>query len=118
MLSELVPEDVSQPMAHKVAKPILALLGGFSAAVVYRILVHLRNTIVVLVPGGANDEIDGRGPSRQAGPADSASADRLAVVSHLISLQQRVGPEMSAAQLQEEIERVVTALIAQRADAK
>jgi hypothetical protein len=118
MLAELVPEDLSKPMAHKVAKPILALLGGFSASVVYRVLVHLRNTIVTLVPGGANDEVEGRGPSRQAGPADSASADRLAFVSHLISLQQRVGPEMSAAQLQEEIERVVTALIAQRGNTK
>lgn len=117
-IAELVPEDLGKPTAHKVAKPILALLGGFSASVIYRVLVHLRNTILALVPGGANDEVEGRGPSRQAGPAVSASADRLAVVSHLISLQQRVGPEMSAAQLKEEIERVVTTITTQRADAK
>jgi hypothetical protein len=70
MLAELVPEDISQPMAHKVAKPILALLGGFSASVVYRVLVHLRNTIMSLVPGGANDELDGRGGAPP--PAGSA----------------------------------------------
>jgi hypothetical protein len=97
MLAELVPEDLSKPMAHKVAEPILALLGGFSASVVYRVLVHLRNTMMSLVPGGANDELDGRGGSTgQVESTESASADRLAVVSHLISLQQRVGPEMSA----------------------
>ena len=118
MLAGLVPEDLSKPMAHKVAKPILALLGGFSASVVYRVLVHLRNTIVALVPGGANDEVDGGGPSRQAGSTDAASADRLAVASHLIGLQQRVGPEMSAAQLQEEIARVVTSILAPRGDTK
>jgi hypothetical protein len=119
MLAELVPEDLGKPMAHKVAKPILALLGGFSASIVYRVLVYLCNTIVALVPGGANDESEGRGgPTRQTGSAESASADRLAVVSHLISLQQRVGPEMSAAQLKEEIGRVVTTITMQRADAK
>jgi hypothetical protein len=72
-----------------------------------------------LVPGGANDELDGRGgPTGQVGSTESASADRLAVVSHLISLQQRVGPEMRARQLKEEIDQVVTALTTQRADAK
>src|SRR5262245_23766312 len=38
LLAELVPTDTSHSVYHGVAKPTLALLGGFSASVVYRLL--------------------------------------------------------------------------------
>jgi hypothetical protein len=107
LLAELVPADTSNPFYHGVAKPTLALLGGFSASVVYRLLVHLRNTIASFIPSGSNEAFDPQGqPAGQERP-DLSGADRLKIVAGLIALQQRLGSGAPPAHLQADIDQLL-----------
>jgi hypothetical protein len=71
-------------------KPLLALLGGFSAAMLYRVLERLVTTVESLVRG---DSRELRAAEREAVTARAtadASRDRLAVAAELRRLQDRV----------------------------
>ena len=75
LLAELVPVDMSQSIYHGVAKPTLALLGGFSASVVYHLLIHLRNTMEAFIQPGASDTLDLQGPPVRDGRPATAAPD-------------------------------------------
>jgi hypothetical protein len=112
LLAELVPADSSKPIYHGVAKPTLALLGGFSASVVYRILIHLRNTVESFILPGSNDELDPQGRTVRGELPDTAARDRLKVLAGLIALQRRLGSGATPEQLQEEIDGLLAELTA------
>ena len=111
MLAALVPTDASKHIHHGVAKPTLALLGGFSASVVYRVLVYLRNTIESLIPSEAGEELDPRQRVSKATRPEPPPQDRLEVAASLISLQQRLATNMTPEQLKQEIDRILAELI-------
>jgi hypothetical protein len=114
LLAELVPTDPSHSVYHGVAKPTLALLGGFSASVVYRLLVHLRNTIASFIPSGSNEASDPQGqPAGQERP-DLSGADRLKIVAGLIALQQRLGSGAPPAHLQADIDHLLAEFMSTR----
>jgi hypothetical protein len=114
LLAELVPADPSNPVYHGVAKPTLALLGGFSASVVYRLLVHLGNTIASFIPSGSNEVFDPQGqPTGQERP-DMSGADRLKIVAGLIALQQRLGSGAPPAHLQANIDQLLAEVMPTR----
>ena len=75
LLAELVPVDTSQSIYHGVTKPTLALLGGFSASVVYHLLIHLRNTMEAFIQPGASDTLDLQGPPVRDGRPATAAPD-------------------------------------------
>jgi hypothetical protein len=90
------------------------MLGGFSASIFYRILVHLRNTIASIVPGDMGVDLESPGPSpaqASGAPAVSAATDRLAIAVHLMQLRQQISSEMNATQLTQEIDRLVAVLV-------
>jgi hypothetical protein len=111
MLAELVPTDTSKPIYHGVAKPTLALLGGFSASVVYRVLVHLRHTIESLIPSEAGEELDAPQRASKGTHLKPPPQDRLNLAASLISLQQRLATNMTPEQLNREIDRILAELI-------
>jgi hypothetical protein len=114
LLAELVPADTSTSVYHGVARPTLALLGGFSASVVYHLLIHLRNAIESFIPSGSNEAFDPQGrPAGEARP-DMSAADRLQVVAGLLALQQRLGSGAPPAHLQADIERLLAEVMPTR----
>jgi hypothetical protein len=118
LLAQLVPADSGKSLYHGVAKPTLALLGGFSASVVYRILVHLRNTVESFILPGSNDEFDPQGRTVKAELPDTAARDRLKVLAGLIALQRRLGSGATPEQLKEEIDGLLAELTAADEDGK
>ena len=113
LLAEMVPEDPGKPLYHGVAKPTLALLGGFSASVVYRILVRLRNTLeAFILPGpGANDDFTPQGRTLRGEQPDTWAQDRLKVVTRLIALQKRLESGANPEQLKREMDHLVAELM-------
>jgi hypothetical protein len=114
LLAEMAPEDPGKPLYHGVAKPTLALLGGFSASVVYRILVRLRNTLeAFILPGsGSNDDFTPQGRTLRGEQPDTWAQDRLKVVARLIALQKRLESGANPEQLKREMDHLVAELMA------
>jgi hypothetical protein len=92
-------------------KPLLALLGGFSAAMLYRVLERLVTTVESLVRGDSRELRAAEREAVTARAAAEAGRERLAVAAELRRLQDRVrgdgDPRMS-----EELDRLVESLVA------
>jgi hypothetical protein len=116
MLAELASADTSTHLYTSVAQPTLALLGGFSASVVYRILVHLRNTVASLIPAGVGEEADAQQRVSAAMPPEPSPQHRLTVAAALISLQQKLATNMSPEELKQELDRILADLLAPDVD--
>jgi hypothetical protein len=116
MLADLVSANTNKPLYPVVAQSTLALLGGFSASVVYRVLLHLRNTISSLIPSGAGEEADAQLPGAAAMPPEPSPHHRLTVAASLISLQQKLAANMSPEQLKQELDRILADLLAPDVD--
>jgi hypothetical protein len=70
-------------------KPLLALLGGFSAAMLYRVLERLVTTVESLVRGDSRELRAAERDATLARAAADASRERLAIVAELRRLQDR-----------------------------
>jgi hypothetical protein len=91
-------------------KPLLALLGGFSAAMLYRVLERLVNTVESLVRG---DSRELRAAEREAVTARAvadAGRERLAVVTELRRLQDRARGDGDA-RISEALDQLVEGLL-------
>jgi hypothetical protein len=69
-------------------KPVLALLGGFSHAVVHRILNRLVHAVGTLVSGEAEDVVAAQTQAVKARYAEQATQNRLRLAADLIKLQE------------------------------
>ncbi len=109
ILAMLVPIEEGGHIPE-VAKPTLAMLGGFSVAVVYRILQRLVETVESLVRGDAREQIAARELATEARFAEEAAQGRLRVTANLTHLQQQLASDASREDLKERLERLIEEL--------
>jgi hypothetical protein len=93
------------------SRPLLALLGGFSASVLYRILERLVGAVESLVRADSRELRVANRDAEIARAAQKASLDRLGLVGELrrLEMQARAGDEPQA--LADELGRVVGTLL-------
>ncbi|HEX2064411.1 MAG TPA: hypothetical protein VHE80_08315 [Acidimicrobiales bacterium] len=87
VLAVLVPIDAS---SKSFTRPLLALLGGFSASVVYRILQRLVDTLESLVQGDTRDLAAARENILRAQVEEQRMQERLRMSSSLLELREKV----------------------------
>jgi hypothetical protein len=99
--------------AGAVTRPILALLGGFSASVLYRILERLVSTVETLVRTDPRQLRSAEQKVAAAQSSEQTAVERLALVSDLRQLQDqaRAGGD---GQLADRIEQLVAGLLPTR----
>lgn len=91
ILTELVPLDPAPGTEPaRIGKPLVALLGGFSAILVYRILQRLVTTVEALVRGDAGDILAARNAAADARLAEQRVRSRFETAARLIPLQQQL----------------------------
>jgi hypothetical protein len=93
------------------SRPLLALLGGFSASVLYRILERLVSTVESLV---RTDSGDARGDEKEIAAARAeleADRARLELAARLRELQQEVRESGASGQLRDGIDDLVQQLL-------
>lgn len=98
------------------SRPLLALLGGFSASVLYRILERLVSTVESLV---RTDSGDARGGEREIAAARAeleADRARLELAARLRELQQEVRESGASGQLRDGIDDLVQQLLSPNSD--
>jgi len=110
VLAELVP--LSNASLQNYAKPILlALLGGFSATVVYHILERLLEAAESLVCGEATDIIEAQEQLAKARLNQERVQHRLQLAARLTQLRQQLDAAASSDQLKQEVERMINSLM-------
>jgi hypothetical protein len=90
ILVTLVPIQVSQGMSE-VTRPTLAMLGGFSATAVYRMITRLVETVESLVRGDNKELLASRERAAKARATEEAVQHRMKLASKLVTLQQQLG---------------------------
>lgn len=110
ILALLVPIDNDSAL-QEFSKPTLAMLGGFSVVVVYRLLRRLVDTVDSLVRGETQDVAAAQEQTVRAHYAEQESYNRMKLTAGLIKLQQQVSANSSLEDLQRELNRILETLI-------
>ena len=95
----------------QLGKIVLALLGGFSASVVYRILTRLVEAIESIFRGDENERIAAKEQALQAKLEEQNAQERLEIGSDLMKLGQQIGSDLDEAKTKEEINKIFAKLM-------
>lgn len=94
-------------------KPSLAMLGGFSAAVVYRILNKVINAIDSLVRGDVREEVAAHEQAAKARLAEQEVRHRVGLAGQLNKLRQQLGAGGDPERLKLELDRIQQSLFSE-----
>jgi len=107
ILASLIP--IEQYMEADFGKPLLAMLGGFSANMVYQVLSRLVETVGSLFKGDAASAKEAREGQLKARIAEDDAKNRFQLASDLIKIQDLVQPDSKP----EEIKKMISGLTRQ-----
>lgn len=96
-------------------KPTLAMLGGFSASAVYRILNRLVDTVESLFRPSPKEEIAQRERAAQVRANEENSQSKVALAGRLVRLQQQLSAGASPADLTGELQKILGVLVPETA---
>lgn len=122
ILVALVPFDTSGGAegatngAQALGPPTIALLGGFSASAVYRILTRMVEALESIFSGGAREQTLAAEKAAVTRAAEETSQARMAVAGQLVEIQQRLAAGMSAEEASARLRQVVAGLMPGGAD--
>lgn len=97
--------------AEALARPTLAMLGGFSASAVYRILNRLISTVESVFRADPREEAALREQAAGARAAEDAAAARLGVASRLVELRQQIAAGAAPEEVSRLLAEMVTAMV-------
>lgn len=114
MLAELIPIEPPDPNSaggsHGFARPVLAMLGGFSSSLVYRILSRLVDTVESLVRGDTRDIVASREAMSRAAMMGQMQQSRMAIAGSLAGMMKRIGPDSTGEDLRNELDTIFKTL--------
>jgi hypothetical protein len=110
MMVTLVPLNASS--GHGFARPTIAMLGGFSAAAVYRILARLVETLESLVQGDSKSILETRERSARLNAEQELTRQRMKMAADLVGLQQQLASGAAGEQLRAQLARIVSSVMA------
>jgi len=105
----LVPLDASSGGGF--ARPTVAMLGGFSAAAVYRILVRLVDTLESLVQGDAKSLLEQRERVARMRSDQDVAQQKMKMTSELVALQQQLAAGVQGDDLRNQLNQIVNSMM-------
>jgi hypothetical protein len=116
ILVALVPFDTggadgTATGAQTLGPPTIALLGGFSASAVYRILTRMVEALESVFTGGAKEQAAAAEKAASARANEEFSQGKMAVAGQLVDLQQQLAAGMPADQAAAHLKQLVGALV-------
>jgi hypothetical protein len=97
--------------AQALGPPTIALLGGFSASAVYRILTRMVEALESIFSGGAREQMLAAEKAAVFRAAEETGQARMAVASQLVQIQQRVALGMPPHEVSAQLRDVVATLV-------
>lgn len=110
ILATLIP--IEKSMESDFAKPLLAMLGGFSALVVYRIIERLVEAVASFVRGDPQKQLESQSQEIKTKAAEGEAKNRFKLASDLMKVQDQIGTGMKT----EEIKKKIGSLIGKLTD--
>lgn len=97
--------------AQALGPPTIALLGGFSASAVYRILTRMVEALESIFSGGAREQMLAAEKAAVFRASEETGQARMAVASQLVQIQQRVALGMPPEEVSAQLREVVATLV-------
>lgn len=97
--------------AQALGPPTIALLGGFSASAVYRILTRMVEALESIFSGGAREQMLAAEKAAVFRAAEETGQARMTVASQLVQIQQRVALGMPPHEVSAQLRDVVATLV-------
>ena len=94
------------------AKPLLAMLGGFSAEVVHRIVERLVETAATVIRGDPKRELKSEAQEIKAKASENETKKRFQLASNLMKVQDQIDTGMKP----EDIKKKISSFIAKLTD--
>ncbi|HEX6036528.1 hypothetical protein [Longimicrobium sp.] len=112
ILVALVPVDSTPDTGAEVlGPPTIALLGGFSASAVYRILTRMVEALESVFTGGPKEQAAAAEKAAASRAAEESSQARMAVAGQLVEIQQQLAAGLASEDAAGRIKQVVAALV-------
>jgi hypothetical protein len=129
LLSQALPTDTggTDETSFRLGVPLLALIGGFSSDLVYRILRRIIEAVETLFEGGVNDKLDAEAERQETRLrlqklesehllTAKVTANVQAEVAALLQVREMLATDGSAAAARSEIDRRITKLLGEIRD--
>lgn len=118
MLCLLIPLDLGaeSTTADALEKPLLALLGGFSASAVHRILNRLVETVESLVRGSSKEMLAAAEEQARVQAQAQTEQMRLRMASSLMSIQQQMNSGTHPDEVRARLDGMLNGMIPDRVD--
>lgn len=97
--------------ASPFARPLLAMLGGFSASVVYRILNRLAESVESLFRGDLRDQVNAKTEAERAQLLSKSEQEKNRLAYRLMSVQKKLTSDGSPSDIQKELDGIMRELI-------
>lgn len=114
ILVAMLPEKLLGDNPNLLAKPTLALLGGFSAQAVYRILSRLVETLEDLVSGGGREQAANREQAATTRATQESAQAKLSVAGDLVELQHQLATGAANGDVARRLGEIVQRLVPPR----
>ncbi|HET6233027.1 MAG TPA: hypothetical protein VFE05_23320, partial [Longimicrobiaceae bacterium] len=98
------------------AAPTLAMLGGFSASAVYRILNRLVQTMESMVQGDAKEMLANREAAAKLRATDEIAQNRMKLAANLVTLQQQLTAGGDSEEVKARLDHILRSLVPESAD--
>lgn len=112
ILVALVPIDTTADNGAEVLGPAtIALLGGFSASAVYRVLTRMVEALESIFTGGTREAIMASEKAASTRAAEERVQGKMAVAAQLVDIQQRMAGGMTSDEAATQLRTVVATLL-------
>lgn len=109
LLATMIP--IEKAVESGFGKPLLAMLGGFAADMVYKILTRLIETVASLVRGDMKGMIDAQKRELMVRQSEENMKNRSQMTSQLMELQQQVDSGMPPGEIKGKIKQLMEKLV-------
>jgi len=111
ILVQLMPFAKLAGTSGELSQLMLALLGGFSASAVFRILTRLVDAVESVFRGDAKEEINRRESDARSRAAEETSQVRMGLAAQVVRLQQEVSTGADPAALTARLQEILGGLV-------
>lgn len=117
ILVALLPFEVQgQGTSLRLLQPAIAMLGGYSASAVYRILTRLVEGVEAIFRGNAQDVIAEREQAAAARYSEEASRARVRLAAQLVELQRKLATGAANEDVSAAVHAIITSLVPEMAE--
>lgn len=109
ILATLIP--IEESVNADFGKPLLAMLGGFSADLVYRVISRIIETLESLFRGDTRTLVQAKEEQAKARASEEDIQNRVKAASNILKIQQEIDPTMEPEDIKKKMGKLLTDMV-------